>query len=251
MRTEKQSVRRSWGIVWPVLCVLLLLTVFFQAVSIHAFHRRQDVPQQSGEVSEFSLPPIRLSVFPAQLTAERSTDLRCSGYYRSHGETLLVLDVTDVYMLTNRAADAVTTWASGGEWNSDAWGPMLLRVGDAPSCAMETDAAGWEAYGCQITLQPGESTRVEHTWRVTCSQAVVLARSDEAPPCTSHTLCMEIPDRLELTDQNLGLTQKTGSVTLSLPTEFEPDAPELSFQFQILPDAKTAALLKEAPPAVP
>ena len=239
MYTEKQPARRSQGIVWAVLCVLLLLAVFLQSVSIHAFRRRQDVPQQSGAVSEFSLPPIRLSVFPAQLTAERSTDLRCSGYYRSHGETLLVLDVTDVYVLTNHAADAVTTWVSGGEWSGDAWGPMLLRVGDAPSCAMETDAAGREAYGRQLTLQPGESTRVERTWRVTCSQAVVFARSDEAPPCTSHTLCMEIPGWLEFTDQNLGLTQKTGSVTLAMPTEFEANDPEPFFRFQILNSVDT------------
>lgn len=251
MRTEKQPTRRSRGIVWAVLFVLLLLAVFFQAVSIHAFRRRQDAPQRSGAVSEFSLPPIRLSVFPAQLTAERSTDLRCSGYYRSHGETLLVLDVTDVYVLTNRAADAVTTWVSSGEWSGDAWGPMLLRVGDAPSCAMETDAAGRETYGRQLTLQPGESARIERTWRAKTARELLLSCSLDAPPCTSHTLCMEIPDWLEITDQNLGLTRKTGSVTLPLPTVFEPDAPELSFQFRILPDAKTTALLEKAPPAVP
>ena len=248
--TRCQSIKTR-AVLWKALCALLIAVNLLLALYRFIFCYKTPTYTPNDGIYTFNLPPVQLSDCRDRLSAERSTTLRFAGYYETDRGTLLVVDVTDVYVLTNRAAAPVTTWVSCEGRDSRFWGPVLLCIDGSASCSRETDGYGNASYSQPVTLQPGESAHIERTWRAKAARELLLSRSLDAPPCTSHTLRMEIPDWLELTDQNLGLTQKTGSVTLSLPTEFEPDAPELSFRFQILQDVKTAALLEAAPPAVP
>ena len=143
--TRRQS-SKTRAVLWKALCALLIAVNLLLALYRFIFCYETPIYTPNDGIYTFNLPPVQLSDCRDRLSAERSTTLRFAGYYETDRGTLLVVDVTDVYVLTNRAADPVTTWVSCEGRDSRFWGPVLLRIDGSASCSRETDGYGNASY---------------------------------------------------------------------------------------------------------